>query len=81
MAARCCFTAGRPACFAELFGVGRGGNGFDVREPQLALVAPVEESFYPRVYAIRGIAVADGRSKKFDETAAGAFALGRDRRW
>jgi hypothetical protein len=44
------------------------------------VIALVEEPFYRARVRHPGIAVADGRGKEFDETAAGALALGADDR-
>jgi hypothetical protein len=71
MAARCCLTVGLLA-LVPLFDVGGYANGFDVREFQAALVAPVEELLYrARELGHPGIAVTDWHKAAARPLAAG----------
>ena len=49
-----------------------------IRKLQTALIAPVEELLYRARVGHARVAVPDGGSKKFDQAAAGALALGAD---
>jgi hypothetical protein len=60
---------------AELFDVTRDRDRFDLVKLEVAFVRPVEELFHRARIRRARVAVTDVRGKKFDEAAAGAFAV------
>src|SRR5690349_506677 len=56
------------------------GDGLDILQPEVVLIAPVEEAFYRARVRHPGVAVADGRGKEFDKATASMFALSADNR-
>jgi hypothetical protein len=75
IAARCCLTlvlaisAPSSSIYAEM------ANGLDVLQPEVVLIAPIEEAFHRARVRHPGIAIADGRGKEFDGVVLGVLGL------